>query len=128
MSEQLKMPPAACPNDGACLTILPRLEEGDRRMNNHDAALNRIGTDLDAVKKDVHSINITLRERENIISFLRTIFLSLLGVGLVQVCATIWWASQLNSTVQRNTQVISDHEMRIRQEERDSASHPSIRP
>lgn len=120
-SQEFALPPEGCPNSGACLTIIPRLEEGEARMNNHDAALNRIGTDLDVVKKEVHEIRIVLRERDTSMAFLRTVFLSILGVGLVQVASTLWWAATLTNKVEALIANSQDWETRMRASERERA-------
>lgn len=91
-------------------------------MDRHDAGLNRIGSDLDQVKKDVHEIRVTLRERDQMMAFLRTVFLALLGVFLAsglgvvtQIGVTVYWAGQLNTTVNSLTTTVSDHEARLRE-------------
>ena len=134
-AEHLELPPAACPNGGVCMTHTPRLEEVEKNVERHDAALNRIGTDLDTVKKDVHEIRITLREKDQMMSFLRTVFLALLGCFasgviaiIIQIGATVWWAGQLNTTMIINGKSISDHEIRLRSEEMDSAARRANSP
>lgn len=133
MSEQrLHVPPEACPNDGVCMSIQPTLDAHEEQLSRHDKALGRIGTDLDQVKKDVHEIRITLREKDQMMHFLRTVFLALLAVffsGVIavigQIGVTVWWAGQLNTTITLNQHSISDHESRIRSEEMESAARKS---
>ena len=114
-------PPAGCPNDGICSVVVPRLEEGEKRLDNHDAALNRIGVDLDQVKREVHEIRVVLRERDGSMNFLRTVFLSILGVGLVQVASTLWWAATLTNKVEALIANSQDWETRMRASERERA-------
>ena len=90
-------------------------------MNNHDAALNRIGTDLDVVKKEVHEIRIVLRERDTSMAFLRAVFLSILAVGLVEVASTLWWAATLTNKVEALIANSQDWETRMRASERERA-------
>jgi len=129
MGTELNMPPEACPNGGVCLMIQPQIDEHADKLHRHEKALERIGSDLDTVKKDVHEIRVTLREKDQMMNFLRTVFLALLGIFasgvigiVVQVGATVWWAGQLNSTIAANQLAINDHEQRLRSEELDSAA------
>lgn len=123
----MNVPSSDCSNSGACVQIMPRLEEGDRRMNAHENALNRIGSDLDSLKKDLHEVRVTLRERDGMMNFLRTVFVTLLAVFasgviavIVQVGTTVWWAAQLNAAVESNQKTLADHELRLRTEEKES--------
>jgi hypothetical protein len=96
-----------------------RLEEAEKEIDRHDKTLEQINTGLIQAGKDVHEIRIMFRERDNTMSFLRNVFLALLGIGLVQVASSIWFSSALNATVSRNTGVIADIEARLRANEKE---------
>ena len=107
------------------MTIKPILDEHQREIDRHDKALTRIGAAVDATQKDVHEIRVMIRERDGIMNFLKTVFIALCGIGLLQVGSTIWFASSLNTTVTANQSIISDHEARVRIIERLEAKvHP----
>lgn len=118
LNAQLKMPQDACPNDGVCLLVLPRLKEHESRLDKHDAALERIGKVIDATKTEVHDVNTTLSARDDTMKFFRNAFLSILLVGLTQLAASIWWASNITRVVEEGTMRLADHESRLRIEER----------
>ncbi len=129
MLTPLHTPPADCPNDGVCVLTQPQLAEHSDKINRHEKALERIGEDMEQVKKDVHEIRVTLREKDQMMNFLRTVFLSLLGVFatgvfgvFIQISATVWWASQLNTTMESSQRTLTDLETRMRSEELDSAA------
>jgi len=113
----MELPPPACPNDGACIMIMPTLDDHARRLTEHDRSLEKIGEDVRSTKEEVHVIKVVLNERQNVIGFLRSVFLAILAVGVVQVGATIWWASTLNATVTQLVQKVADHEVRLRSHE-----------
>lgn len=126
LNAQLKMPPDACPNDGVCLLVLPRLKEHETRLDKHDAALERIGKVLDATKIEVHDVNTTLSARDDTMKFFRNAFMSILLVGLTQLAASIWWASNIDRVVAESANRLSDHEDRLRIEEHLSGKfHPA---
>jgi len=59
-------------------------------------------------------------------NFLKTVFAAILVGVLVQIGTTVWWAGRLQSAVESLQQTTTDHEMRIRLEEKDSnKSHPA---
>lgn len=118
MDADLKMPPDECPNGGICLMVLPKIKEHQTRLDKHDAALERIGKVLDATKTEVHDVNTTLAARDDTMKFFRNAFLSILLVGLTQLAASIWWASNINRVVEEGTLRLADHEDRLRIEER----------
>ena len=114
----LSAPPANCPNEGICLTVTPRLDETDKTLARHDAALTRIGSNLEEVKFDLADIRITLRERDQIMGFIKTVFTAILFGLLVQIGTTVWWAGRLQSSVETLEKVALDHEARIRLDEK----------
>jgi hypothetical protein len=125
MSHGLELPPEACPNGGVCITLGPRVDQ-------HDIALASVAKDIGTLKADVHEIKITLRERDNLMGFLKTVFLSLLSiffVGLMGICGQVvmtarWMAQtdmQFANLLEAEAdlkQIVSDHEERIRFEEK----------
>jgi hypothetical protein len=121
MSPIMHMPPPGCPNEGVCLTLGPRVDQ-------HEAALSSLGTDIGALKRDVHEIKVTLRERDNLMGFLKTVFVALLSIFFLglsavvgQVVMTARWMAQTdmkfeaiaNSTHDIEADV-ADHEQRLR--------------
>jgi hypothetical protein len=113
----LKMPPADCPNDGLCVKIVGRVHEAEKDIERHGAALTRIGTDLDGVKRELHGINVMLRERDSTMGFLKTVFVSILAVGTLQLAASVWWAATITATTEQAIEHVSDLEMRMRARE-----------
>lgn len=100
------------------MTLEPRINEVEKDLERHDKALGRIGTDLDTVKRDIHEIRVVLRERDNTVSFLKTVFIAILAVGILQFSATVWWAATVTSQLETMGEKVLDHETRIRIEER----------
>jgi hypothetical protein len=98
------------------------LEESRGR---HDAALERIGNDLDQVKREVHEIRVTIRERDGQSQFLRTVFITLLGLFvsgviamLTQIGVTVYYAGRMASQLDHVVVMVEDHEARLRIQER----------
>jgi hypothetical protein len=116
MSEHfpLRRPPAECPNDGVCSSLIPRLEDCEQANINHAKVVGEIGVSLGSLRDEVHEIKITLRERDKLGSFLQTAFMSILGVLVVQLFASIWWASSLTHKLETSMHKIEDHEARLR--------------
>jgi hypothetical protein len=121
----MHLPPENCPNDGVCVTFPTRIHALEDARGRHDAALERIGRDLDTVKKEVHEIRVTIRERDGQAQFLRTVFLTLLGLFvsgvlamIAQIGVTVYYAGKMAEKIDRMVLVVDDHEARIRAEER----------
>jgi hypothetical protein len=116
MSEHfpLRRPPSDCPNDGVCSSLLPRLEDCEQANDQHAKGLSDIGQSIVSLREEVHEIKITLRERDKLGSFLQTAFMSILGVLVVQLFASIWWASSLTHKLESSMARIEDHELRLR--------------
>lgn len=70
------------------------------------------------LKSDVAAMKAEANIRNSSADGLRKWLLSLVGLGLVQLCGFIWLASSINATVQLHTIQLADHETRIRMEER----------
>ena len=125
MPGSLQRPPSDCPNDGLCFTLQPRVE-------NVEDGLGVVNKDLSALRQDVHEIKITLRERDNLMGFLKTVFVALLGIfvmGLIgtfgQVVMTARWMAQtdmkfevMTTAAQELKSLVADHEVRLRDVER----------
>jgi hypothetical protein len=121
----MHLPPENCPNDGVCVTLPTRIYALEDAQGRQDAALERIGKDLDQVKREVHEIRVTIRERDGQAQFLRTVFLTLLGMFvsgviamLAQIGVTVYYAGKMAEKIDRMVLVVDDHEARIRAEER----------
>jgi hypothetical protein len=121
----MHLPPENCPNDGVCVTLPTRIYALEEAQGRHDAALERIGRDLDTVKKEVHEIRITIRERDGQAQFLRTVFLTLLGLFvsgviamLAQIGVTVYYAGRMTAKLDYMVLMVEDHEARLRIEEK----------
>lgn len=114
---ELHYPPSDCPNQGVCLTLLPRVESlednklrHERWLERHEKALERIGKEVEIVKLDIREFHMLIKT----LTFLRNLVLSLLAIGVVNVGTTIWFLSDLNSTVAQIAQKVIDYEARLR--------------
>jgi hypothetical protein len=121
----MHLPPENCPNDGICVTLPTRIRVLEDSQGRHDAALERIGRDLDTVKKEVHEIRVTIRERDGQAQFFRTVFITLLGLFvsgviamLAQIGVTVYYAGRMAAKLDHVVQMVDDHEARLRIEER----------
>jgi hypothetical protein len=121
MSPSIHRPPEQCPNDGICLSLGPRVDL-------HETTLNTVVNDMGSLKKDVHEIKITLRERDNLMGFLKAVFISLLSISFLglmtvggQIVMTARWMAQtdmrftfMERTHADTEQTVADHEARLR--------------
>jgi hypothetical protein len=121
----MHMPPENCPNDVISESLPARIRVLEDSQGRHDAALERIGRDLDTVKKEVHEIRVTMRERDGQAQFLRTVFLTLLGLFvsgviamLAQIGVTVYYAGRMAAKLDHVILMVEDHEARIRAEEK----------
>ena len=96
---------------------IARLDQHERELGRHAKALERIGTHLDVMGKEVHEVRVTLREKDETTKFLKSIFSAILVAVVLQLAGTVWWAAQLDSAVRVLTTAVSDHEARLRMEE-----------
>jgi len=99
------------------------LEAADAR---HEKSMAELSSDMAAVKQDVHEIKVTLRERDKMQEFLKTVFVGMLicFVGgmlgiLVQVGMTVYYAGGVKMQLDQVITAVADHEARIRQEEQE---------
>jgi len=125
MSQQLHMPPAACPNDGICMSLPAKIESLEASDRRHEGSMSELSGDLNTLKKDVHEIKITLRERDKMQEFLKTVFVGMLicFVGgmlgiLGQVGLTVYYSGGVKMQLDQVIASVVDHEQRIRTEER----------
>lgn len=91
----------------------------------HDAALTRIGSDLDGVKTDLHEIRgevhetrIVLRERDHNSAWIKGVAASLVLLGVTNLGAGSWWASKTSTSVDQLSRQVNDIELRLRQAEK----------
>ena len=85
MSEELNLPPPGCPNNGICLTVLPRLKtvEDDVR-----------GLKVSTLKID--HLETVLSERDKTGSKVWNAVLCLLGLSIVHFAAFLIWVGGTN--------------------------------
>lgn len=102
-----------------------RVHQLEENHSRHDAALGRIGSAVDHVQGEVHEIRVTLRERDKMQDFLKTVFLTLLGCFagsllaiIVQIGTTVYFAGRMSEKLDRMSLSIDDHEARLRIEEK----------
>lgn len=70
------------------------------------------------LREDIVRMQAEINIRHSAADGLRKWLLSLVGLVLIQICTFIWWASSINSAVLMHTVQLTDHESRIRIEER----------
>jgi phage shock protein A len=90
----------------------------DKELERHSQSLRRIGDSLESLQRECHEIRVTLRERDQTTKFLKATFNSILVAVVIQLAATVWWAAKMDAAVQAMTHTVSDHEERLRSQER----------
>lgn len=95
-----------------------RIDHHDKELERHSSALSRISDTLDSLQRETHEIRVTLRERDQTTRFLRASFNAILVAVVMQLAGTVWWAAKMDAAVQAMTQTVSDHEERLRSQER----------
>jgi hypothetical protein len=60
-------------------------------------------------------MRVTLRERDRSWAFAQSVFAGLLVATILQIGATVWWGSRLNTLVEAHALQLVDHEERIRE-------------
>lgn len=95
-----------------------RIDHHDKELERHSSALSRIGDTLDHLQRETHEIRVTLRERDQTTKFLKATFNSILLAVVIQLAATVWWAAKMDAAVQAMTHTVSDHEERLRHQEK----------
>ncbi|MFZ4597829.1 MAG: hypothetical protein ACOYNN_04215 [Terrimicrobiaceae bacterium] len=113
---------AACPKPGSCLDLEARVDKLDDRTSRQEQVLNTLTASCQTMKTDLHAIRVEGTLRNQQADSLTKWFMSLIIVGLLQLCATVWWASNLNATVTMMVAKSTDIETRLRLEERESAA------
>jgi hypothetical protein len=115
-SENLVMPPPECPNGGLCLVVLPRIEAAELRIKTIEETLET----LHGQSSDIKGLQIIQKERDQVFDFIKKVFIAILVAVVMQVGTTIWWAAKLQAAIDTAREVIGDHELRLRAEERET--------
>lgn len=102
MSEELKMPPAGCPNDGVCLSIFPRLRSVEDEVKKIVSTQGR-----------VEHIETVMSERDKAATKLWNAMLCLLGLSIVHFCAFLIWVGGTTERLAQFKEVDSRHEAAI---------------
>lgn len=79
-ASDLKLPPEGCPNDGICLTILPRLRAVEEDVKTMRPTANR-----------VEHIEVVMAERDKTSQKIWSAMLCLIGLSVVHFCAFLVW-------------------------------------
>lgn len=109
------------------MTLAPRIQRCEEANAQNSHSLEKIGTDLDVVKREVHEIKVVLRERDKLGSFLQTAFVSILaGIGL-QFVAAVWWASTITSKMESVGATLSEHRTQIQKHQEIIYKNPTHR-
>jgi uncharacterized protein YukE len=95
-----------------------RIDHHDKELERHSSALSRISDTLDSLQRETHEIRVTLRERDQTTRFLRASFNAILVAVVMQLAGTVWWAAKMDAAVQAMTHTVSDHEDRLRHQEK----------
>jgi uncharacterized protein YukE len=95
-----------------------RIDHHDKELERHSSALSRISDTLDSLQRETHEIRVTLRERDQTTRFLRASFNAILVAVVMQLAGTVWWAAKMEAAVQVMTHAVSDHEDRLRHQEK----------
>jgi hypothetical protein len=90
----------------------------DKELERHSQSLRRIGDSLESLQRETHEIRVTLRERDQTTKFLKAVFNSILVAVVLQLAGTVWWAAKMDAAVVAMTHTVSDHEDRLRFQER----------
>lgn len=95
-----------------------RIDHHDKELERHSTALQRIGDTLEHLQRETHEIRVTLRERDQTTRFLRASFNAILVAVVMQLAGTVWWAAKMDAAVLAMTHTVSDHEERLRDQEK----------
>jgi ferric-dicitrate binding protein FerR (iron transport regulator) len=104
-----------CPKPGLCMTLESAYRVHDDAIKRHETALGQMANDMQSIKQEVHTLVSRSNERERTSTAHGSQMIGIAALVALQLCATVWWGSRLQSTVENMTVVVADHEQRIRQ-------------
>ena len=122
----LNMPPAECPNDSVCLSIVPKLREIDGHISRLDGHVAELRRDVNAITIETHDATTLMKEREGGAKWLRGVAASLVLLGISNLASVAWWASRTDHALSVVVENQADMESRLRQAEKADAQFHGV--